>query len=281
MSLVIFYHIPKTAGSSFYSVAYENFDRSSLFIVDSSQTGHRASLEKVRSLPVEEKQKLRFILGHGTFGLHAYFQQPCAYITFLRDPIARMCSDFYHLTRTDAEIPERVAFKTSTPELDDCLKEGELHYGRNPYVKMLLGIKDRRYEATLEDLEKADHTLLEQFALVCPTDRFDEGLVLLNEKMGWKIKGYDRSNVADNYDRSAVNIDDLRDRYLSLYALDEELCQRWSRRFENELSKVNDLERKLNILRLGVRQRTGTFHVKRPLWRRMGARIRRILLPDV
>ena len=53
------------------------------------------TLDQFRSTPEEERSRLKYLIGHLYFGIHAYFPQGATYFTFVREPMARLRSQFW------------------------------------------------------------------------------------------------------------------------------------------------------------------------------------------
>ncbi|MEG4589164.1 hypothetical protein QUA54_28690 [Microcoleus sp. MOSTC5] len=67
---VIFLHIPKTGGISLTQIALENYDSSSVFIIDGCRINE--SLDELKSFILEQKIKIKFIAGHNYFETHQF-----------------------------------------------------------------------------------------------------------------------------------------------------------------------------------------------------------------
>ena len=67
---VIFLHIPKTGGISLTQIALENYDSSSVFIIDGCRINE--SLDELKNFTLEQKRKIKFIAGHNYFETHQF-----------------------------------------------------------------------------------------------------------------------------------------------------------------------------------------------------------------
>ena len=66
---VIFLHIPKTGGISLTQIALENYDSSSVFIIDGCRINE--SLDELKYFTLKQK-KIKFIAGHNYFETHQF-----------------------------------------------------------------------------------------------------------------------------------------------------------------------------------------------------------------
>lgn len=72
-----------------------------------------------RALPPEEKDKIKVLYGHATYGYHQYVSKPYAYITVFRDPVDRIVSAYYYLQEKKCAGHPLHRFVTSR-SLIDC-----------------------------------------------------------------------------------------------------------------------------------------------------------------
>lgn len=105
MSLYIFVHIPKTAGTTFHqSYLPAAFSESERFVVNGTGPKNRADREYLIGLPDIDKQRLKVIAGHNTFGLAEHFPG-AKYLTVLRDPVQQALSRYLHERDHNREEP--------------------------------------------------------------------------------------------------------------------------------------------------------------------------------
>ena len=250
---MIFYHIPKTAGTSFRSAVIANFPAKDLHLIDGSELGNEPSIAKFKSLPQSKRDRIKFLFGHNTWGLDSYFSHPCTYITFLRDPFKRTISEYYHLLRKPGHLEQRRKIKAEGYTLRDYFEYGHVYYGHNRYIKLLIQKRDRDYQVTEQDYARAVELLEKRFSGVGITDRFDESLLLFSHVLGSNINRYARGNTAQNYDRQAVDTAELRTLCDELNKYDILLYEHFRKRFEAQLSEVCNLDERLSVLRENVR----------------------------
>ena len=201
-SLVIFMHVPKTAGTSLRHIVQSQFQPNHVFEFYNLKTQPpkvRKGIEKYNNLTEARKKSIKFVSGHVGFGLHEFLSRPCTYITVLRDPVERVISYYYFLLRNQNAI---VKDKTLLEFVKTC---GGVHNSMTCYLSGLtLQAQLQGYDAKLksqqfdqETLTKAKLNLTNYFKVVGFVDRFDETCMLLKQVLGWSIPSfYVKKNVA-------------------------------------------------------------------------------------
>ncbi len=179
---VIFLHIPKTAGSTLLHIlqrAYKPENR--LFIEDDSIHEPERVLS---SMSNAQKREIALLAGHVEFGIHTWLPQPATYFTILRHPIERIISDYYFLHQTPHH------------PLHDQVVNGQISLQEyvdiplvmdNSQTRMLAGAwRQSGGPCTVKTLQKANENIQTHFSLIGLTEHFDESLVLLQRRFGWK-----------------------------------------------------------------------------------------------
>lgn len=188
---VIFLHLPKCGGTTLNRIIEWEYPPTRIFSIDPSF--FRWSHRKVCKWPAERLARMRVFKGHMPFGLHERLPQPATYITFLREPVERVISEYYFAKhyvlhpqhrRMQSLTLEEYAFKTPHHNL-----QTKLLASRGDYPDFLAGDCD---DATLA---LAKENLARHFSLAGLTERFDEGLALLKLMFGWNIAKYASFNV--------------------------------------------------------------------------------------
>lgn len=105
--LYVFMHVPKCGGSTFAEHLRLNFKAEETVCLYPLQRTHyplpgyeflrgqNAIRNYLELLPGAAKEAVKVICGHGVYyGVHEHFSRPARYITFLRNPVSRMLSDY-------------------------------------------------------------------------------------------------------------------------------------------------------------------------------------------
>jgi hypothetical protein len=177
--MIIFLHIPKTAGTSFRFVLENTFG------IRHCHSGHTQK-------PIFTQTQLNFtrrifpglrsIAGHNLIDPLALSVPNPFYITFLREPIARVISHYQDL------VLRKRAHAGQTEPFEQALKRGqELE---NLHVKRMAG--ERNLDKAKRFLERCDFVGL--------TEKFDLSLHLLERVSPYKLNlNFKRKVVARNY----------------------------------------------------------------------------------
>lgn len=202
---VIFLHMPKTAGTTFYDAIKFQYKRNEIFTCSGKIED---SISYFYELPDFKKQKIKFFKGHMTFGLHKFLSCPSTYITILRDPIQRFTSLYFYLLQSKSH---KQHYLVSEKSLYEFAKQCRAHH--NFQTRFIAG--ERGFDSSYsnrEKLEIAQENIENHFSAIGIQERFDESLVLFQMLLGWKsLPLYVRQNKSkrpkDNIlDQSTINL---------------------------------------------------------------------------
>lgn len=197
--MLIFIHIPKTGGLTLERIINRQYPPQSTFWLSLQRPKQVAAY---RALGAAEKAKLTCLMGHMPFGFHQEPGRTLVHTTLLREPVARFVSEYRFLLRlrgTDVWQPPAEAMQS----LESYLEYRVANHAMNVQTNMISGYCPAPEQLPVFDplpadaLEKAKANLRTQFAVVGVTERFDEALLLLKRRLGWKRRiNYARRNVA-------------------------------------------------------------------------------------
>jgi hypothetical protein len=159
--IIVFSHIPKTAGMNLHSILRRHFGINHLGINSSSgkkYTTYESLKQVLTSFP-----HLKSIGGHGMQAWVDYkeFEQRLKWYTFLRKPLERVLSHYQHQTLRKTHHRTFEEFLNNKPY-------------QNWSVKMLAGE---------DNIDKAKQILHEKFLFVGLTERFNESLLLMRKNL--------------------------------------------------------------------------------------------------
>ncbi|MEQ9305526.1 MAG: sulfotransferase family 2 domain-containing protein [Marinoscillum sp.] len=212
-SRIIFLHLPKAAGTTFNKILLKQYEESASFIVADEvkkelgdSWGRFTSMEreelakkKLMALPKSQKDKIQLVAGHMEYGWHECFNDPATYITFLRNPVDRVISQFHYIKRLpDHALKDRILKDDLT--LKQFVEQGVSLMTDNGMTRKIAGVTDavafREYDDAI--LDKAVRHLREHFGAVGLAEHFDESIVYMQHKFSWKHPYYLRKNVTIN-----------------------------------------------------------------------------------
>lgn len=209
------------------------------------------ALERFRALPEEKRAGFRLIRGHLAFGIHTVLPNPSTYITFLRNPVERVISQYYYARSSpDHYLYERL--KKEGTSLYEYVAQQMTPEISNQQTGTLAGIETQTWktETTRASLEAAKQHLQTHFRVVGLTEHFDTGLLLIQRAFGWSLPLYLRENVtagkpaAQEVDSRARGlIAELNALDIELYAFARELfqaeCQAYGSALKSDLARFS------------------------------------------
>jgi hypothetical protein len=201
-SLPFFVHIPKAAGSTIRALISLNYDKSRVLSV----YGNYPEIVGTLTANAGKTERYDLIQGHMPYGSHFQLNvRNPRYFVFLRDPVERLFSDIaYSILSPHHGFHDKFAGAERTPmELLEIAKG--IHYYRNNMTNYVSGQYFTR-QADLADLHRAIDNLWKS-ELVGLSERFEESLLVMAKKLGWKKVIAERLNRT----RSKIEVtDELR-----------------------------------------------------------------------
>ncbi|HEX9819376.1 MAG TPA: sulfotransferase family 2 domain-containing protein [Methylomirabilota bacterium] len=186
--VLIFLHIPKTAGSTLTDILRRQYSPEATFLTGGPR---RPGLEQFEALPLHQRERFACLAGHMMFGVHRLLPRPARYLTILRDPVDRVMSLYYYI-RGLPEHPMHERVLRDRITLEDFVRL----IPSDEQVRFLSGPWDGGAAPTpREMLERAERNITEHFATFGLAERFDESLVLFKRMFGWRHLHYYRRNV--------------------------------------------------------------------------------------
>lgn len=239
---LLFLHIQKTAGSTFHNILSRQYKRKNTFNVFHALRDP----ESFGKLPPEKRKELRLVKGHFPFGLHHFFEEPCEYITVLRDPTERTISHFYHAS----EDPKHYFYETITSNkytLADMLEKGIMPNLENNMVRMFSGKNMIPFGTCTEEmLETAMKNLAESFPVIGLQSHFDAFVLQCARRYRWNrlTIHYRKARVGKTRPQQK-QLDDHTLGLIKKYnALDQRLYDHWKPIILANLANESDAFRK-------------------------------------
>jgi hypothetical protein len=184
---ILFMHIPKTAGTAFRQAIIENYKHSQVAYLYPHPPGFLVS--DLGLLPLEQRAKFRFVIGHFQYGIHDFFPQEYTYVTIVRDPVERVISHYHYLLQTQPEVTLEGSQILSLVEMLERHRTVNLD---NLMVRCFSGVDDNDVPAGSVDQRvynvAVDH-LRTGFKFVAYQDDADAAYARLCELFHWKARG--------------------------------------------------------------------------------------------
>jgi len=207
---------------------------------------------RVRRKSMEIDQS-RVLLGHMIAGGHRYLSQERPYVTFVREAIDRVISDYHYVLRTPThKFYDPVA--TENYSLEDYVRSGITIYTDNVQTRMLPGVgRDIPFGECKDDvLDQAIDQIERYFPVVGITDQFEESVVLMRRRFNWGVPTYMTRNRTSGRPKRQEVLDSTRRAISEFNQLDARLYAYVSERIEAQLSRegFDAIDRERRFLQL-------------------------------
>ncbi|OKH25729.1 sulfotransferase family 2 domain-containing protein [Chroogloeocystis siderophila] len=257
---IIFLHIPKASGSTLHRIIEQQYPPVVIYTIDGLNVVE--STNEFKSLPQEQRQKIKVLKGHMSFGLHEYLARPSTYITILREPVERVISQYYYICH-NPKHRLHAHVKGQNLSLSEYVSSGITTAVDNSQTRMLAAIDKsivKFGQTPTEALDIAKQNLKIYFSVVGLTEKFDETLILLKKKFGWRLPFYVRENVTKNR-QLKENIPPEAIEIIQHYnLLDIQLYHYAQQIFEQQLTQyAGNFEAELKLFRL-INQQYGKVY---------------------
>lgn len=240
--LLLFQHIPKTAGMTLKTVIMDNFRRSEVFLAYRGE-GMDGRPPSFPALSEPRKKVIKCIYGHFPLSQSVFFPSPGCFFAFLRDPFRRKISEYESL--------KRFKIHSLYPIISQMSFEQFLTYEITPYTdnmqtKWLSGEKAWRVgPCTREIFNKARRNIDDFYSYIGTQDNIEAGIKTICDYFGWPVpESLDSKNVRSN----KVRLEDLptatRRKVVQTHVYDFELYNYAREKFRDGLTelKVRSLE---------------------------------------
>jgi hypothetical protein len=191
---VLFMHISKTAGTAFREAMVKNYKQSEVAYIYPDPPGFLS--DNLALLPLQQRSRFRLVVGHFQYGIQQFLPQKSVYVSIVRDPVARVISEFRYLPSAQ---PTENAGNDSPQHLVELLEQRKMITIDNHMVRCFSGVSEKDVPAGSIDREVyklALHHLRSAFAFVGYQEKSQAAYSSLQQKFGWQPDSLERVNAA-------------------------------------------------------------------------------------
>ncbi len=237
---VVFFHIPKTAGTTLDFVISKNLPMWGIF------KQHGADFDRNVAAFYKSGDGPKAVLGHNELNEYYYqllTRERLVHITTVREPVSRVVSYYDFLRAQKAHPSHDLAMGMTLPEFVKSSKTDEVN---NAQAYRLLGLlkhnefkKDQRSEQDL--INAATNQLVNRFTLFGTTRQFDVFLLMLAKLMKWDDIYYKRHNVTNAKNKTDISSlsDDVIDTIKAYNQIDIALYEKAEKVFAERAAELN------------------------------------------
>lgn len=206
---LIFVHIPKTAGTSFYDLIERNYDKNKRFVFNTNK-GKNPIPKLLRR---QEKNCPEIVYGHGTFGLHEIFPNS-EYLTFIRNPVSHTISNYNYIRSSPHNrLHKRVkdmSFSDFVSNLKDMWHDNQ-HYRQLTNTLFRIEHSEFYNKEIIPDYDQLDWAL-KKIKFLYRFEDLQEAVSELSREFNWKYGEMPHLNESkkDDFLISEKDIENIR-----------------------------------------------------------------------
>ncbi len=197
-SLVVFDHIPKTAGTTFRrSYLIAAFPRNERWILSGGDK-NAEDLERFLALPAERRRGFKVVAGHRADTLRGSLPD-ARFVTLVRDPVDRVVSSYLHAMFHADEKALWPDVREHRMGLREFVQKYEI-----PNLQSVQLLGQGRF-----DEQEIKEGLQNRYALVGCTEAFDQFIFMLHVREGFPLCLFNNRLVRRERSEYATSVEDL------------------------------------------------------------------------
>ena len=232
--MILFIHIPKTAGTTMQSIFKRHFEKKSCLFINRFK-----DFRSLKNIKEHSPSKLNLVQAHMPFGIHNYLKFEKRYITFLQNPVNRVISLYHSIYQSPNHYlyKEVVKYKMTLKDFIDSKITVEIENGQ---VRLLSGsdLNTPIYQINENHYQTAKTNLDKYFFSVGICEKFDDSLLLLANKLDRKSVPYYYSRNVGNYLHNQKVPCHIIDQIKELNSYDIKLYERAVNKFDLTLKRT-------------------------------------------
>ncbi len=180
---LLFMHIPKTAGTALRETMLNNYRQSEVAYLYPDPPGF--PVRDLRDLPLGQRGRFRFVVGHFQYGIHDQIPNQCSYFTVVRNPVARVASHYHYLVQHRDPLVFSNGHLRSLKETLEARLTANLD---NLMVRCFAGVDEKDFPPGSIDSEVYDVALRHAktgFIYIGQQERLPEAYSFLKKKFRW------------------------------------------------------------------------------------------------
>ena len=257
--IVVFNHIPKTAGTTLRFILTQNYDPDETLFIDNYE--HVAEMRACLK-DRDRTRPLKLVYGHAAYCFAMEYKGPVQVVTFLREPFERLVSHYHYSQR----VKEDANHVYSSLGLEHFARKSLMdgYQARQLVFPMTRDEIPRAFDKRGMVFRQAIQNLRSRVSFVGIVERFDESVVMLRHHLKWpRLPIYAPLMVNDKAWKDSYS-PEVRDRIANLFLPIEMILynraikhheRNWMAEEQRNLTDLEELHRQDRIVEELLAQR--------------------------